>query len=131
MRCLHDFARRQAGSARLARIRLLARSSGAKSRDILRCDSFSHEACGREFTYWIERFGYGGRCWSAGENIAYGSPGAYATPRIIMRGWLHSTGHRQNILRRIFTDFNVGLAIGELDGLPDTHVWTAHFGYRC
>jgi uncharacterized protein YkwD len=130
MRCMHDYARRQVGRTRLGRPASLGRSASRKSADILRCDEFSHTACGREFTYWIRRNGYGGRCFSAGENIAYGS-GRYGTVRSIMRAWLGSPGHRQNILRRSFSDFGVGLRIGTLDENRGAHVWTAHFGDRC
>jgi uncharacterized protein YkwD len=34
----------------------------------------------------------------AGENIAYG----YETPRAVVRAWMHSDGHRANILSRHF-----------------------------
>jgi uncharacterized protein YkwD len=130
MRCMHAFARKRAGRARLTSHAALGRSAGRKSRDILRCDSFSHSACGRDFTYWIRRSGYaGGQCWSAGENIAYGT-GSLGTVRSIMRAWLHSRGHRENILSRLFKDFGVGLGIGTLDGNRGAHVWTAHFGER-
>jgi uncharacterized protein YkwD len=129
MRCLHNFARREAGRPGLRAVRPLARSSNRKSGDILRCDEFSHTACGRDFTYWIRRTGYG-RCFSAGENIAaWSGPGG--SPRAIMRLWLNSTGHRRNIISSSFSDIGVGLRIGNLDGVPGTHVWTTHFGDRC
>jgi uncharacterized protein YkwD len=35
---------------------------------------------------------------TAGENIAYG----YQTPRQLVRAWMHSEGHRENILNRRF-----------------------------
>jgi uncharacterized protein YkwD len=35
---------------------------------------------------------------SAGENIAYG----YETPRALVSAWMHSAGHRANILNRHF-----------------------------
>ena len=86
-----------------------------KAADILRCDEFSHEACGREFTYWIERFGYlGGGCWRAGENIAWGT-GSVGSVRAIFRAWLHSSGHRENILGP-FTQLGIGLRVGKLEG---------------
>ena len=129
MRCLHNFARREAGRPGLRAVPPLARSSNRKSGDILRCDDFSHTACGRDFTYWIRRTGYG-RCFSAGENIASWS-GAGGSPRAIMRLWLNSSGHRRNILSRSFSDIGVGLRIGNLDGVPETQVWTTHLGDRC
>jgi len=124
MRCLVNRARERRGLESLAAPRSLAGASDRKSGDILRCDEFSHEACGREFTYWIERSGYGG-C-SLGENIAYGS--GYATPRRIFALWMHSAGHRRNILGR-FTDIGIGLRVGELEG-DRVHVWTQEFRSR-
>jgi uncharacterized protein YkwD len=35
---------------------------------------------------------------TAGENIAYG----YRTPRALVSAWMHSKGHRENILNRHF-----------------------------
>jgi uncharacterized protein YkwD len=124
MLCLVNQARRQRGLAPFAAPTSLARAAGRKSGDILRCDEFSHEACGREFTYWIERFGY--RFCSAGENIAYGG-GSYATPRSIFSLWMHSSGHRRNILGA-YEDIGIGLQVGALEGESGAHVWTQEFG---
>lgn len=41
---------------------------------------------------------------SAGENIAYNQQ----TPEEVMNAWLHSSGHRANILNASFTDLGVG-----------------------
>jgi uncharacterized protein YkwD len=40
---------------------------------------------------------------AAGENIAYG----YETPRAVVRAWMHSPGHRANILSRSFNRIGV------------------------
>jgi uncharacterized protein YkwD len=125
--CLVNQARKQRGLSPLAAPSSLARSAARKSADILRCDQFSHEACGREFTYWIERSGYGGCGW--GENIAYGS-GSFATPRSIFQMWMNSAGHRRNILGS-YDDIGIGLQVGELEGEGGAHVWTQQFGSRC
>jgi uncharacterized protein YkwD len=130
MVCLTNFARRRGGLASLRERRDLDRSAGLKSRDILRCDTFDHRACGRDFTYWMRRVGYvRSGCWRAAENIALAG-GAHATPRAVFRGWLHSVGHRRNILGR-FEHIGVGLRAGELEGRPGARVWTQHFGSRC
>jgi uncharacterized protein YkwD len=71
MLCLVNRTRRSRGLAPLAAPSSLDRAADRKSGDILRCGEFSHEACGREFTYWMTRFGYRG-C-SEGENIAWGT----------------------------------------------------------
>jgi uncharacterized protein YkwD len=131
MRCMTNFARRKAHVPRLAQSRQLDRSSRMKSRDIIRCDAFSHYACGRDFTYWFQRVGYlPAACWRAGENIAWGS-GSYAGVRAIFSAWIHSPGHRQNILSRDYRQFGVGLEVGGLGRYGRAHVWTQHFGIHC
>ncbi len=124
MLCLVNQARQQRGLDPLAAPSSLAQAAARKSADILRCDEFSHEACGRDFTYWIERSGYEG-C-RMGENIAYGS-GSFATPRSIFRMWMKSSGHRRNILGS-YTDIGIGLQVGTLEGNRGAHVWTQQFG---
>lgn len=127
MLCLVNRARAQRGLDPLAAPASLARAADRKSADILRCDQFSHEACGREFTYWIERSGYSG-C-REGENIAHGG-GRYATASSIFRMWMNSSGHRRNILGP-YEDIGIGLQVGELDGYGGAHVWTQEFGTPC
>lgn len=127
MLCLVNRAREGRGLEPLAAPASLARAAARKSADILRCDEFSHEACGREFTYWSERVGYRG-C-REGENIAYGS-GAYAPPGSIFQMWMRSSGHRRNILGP-YDDVGIGLQIGKLEGNGGAHVWTQEFGQRC
>jgi uncharacterized protein YkwD len=51
--------------------------------------------------------------WSAGENIAWGS-GTLSTPASIVDSWMHSAGHRANILTAGFTHIGIGIA----DGAP-------------
>ena len=69
------------------------------------CDeSFSHDrpngtSC---FTALKEA---GVKYLSAGENIAMG----YRTPADVMKGWMNSEGHRNNILNPNFTDFACGV----------------------
>ena len=131
MRCMTNYARRHAHRAKLTDNEELDRSAEMKSRDIVRCDSFSHFACGRNFTYWMQHFGYlRSGCWRAGENIAWGS-GSYGTVRSVFSAWMHSPGHRDNILSPGFEHFGVGLDIGGLDGYRNAHVWVQHFGDHC
>jgi uncharacterized protein YkwD len=125
--CLVNRARAQRGLEPFAAPASLARSAARKSADILRCDDFSHEACGREFDYWIEQVGYRG-CRAA-ENIAYAS-GTYATARTIFKLWMNSPGHRANILGP-YEDIGIGLQVGDLNRVGDAHVWTQQFGSPC
>ena len=60
MLCLVNRARKARGLSPLAAPASLAKAAARKSGDILRCDEFSHEACGRELTYWLDRVGYTG-----------------------------------------------------------------------
>jgi hypothetical protein len=49
--------------------------------------------------------------WTVGENIAWGS-GSLATPVSIVDGWMHSAGHRANILNGSFAEIGIGIAAG-------------------
>ena len=49
--------------------------------------------------------------WSVGENLAWGT-GPLATPRATMRAWMHSAGHRANLLDPRFRDVGIGVAAG-------------------
>lgn len=126
MLCLVNHARQGRGLDPLASLTSLSRAADRKSGDILRCDEFSHEACGREFNYWMSRLGYEG-CLE-GENIAWGS-GPFAKPISIFRLWMHSQGHRENILGP-YEDTGIGLRIGTLEGTSGAHVWTEEFRSR-
>lgn len=127
MLCLVNAARRQHGLAELAAAAALGRAADRKSADILRCDGFEHEACGRPFDHWIKRFGYPG-CAIA-ENIAWGT-GSLGGVRAIFRAWMRSAGHRENILGP-YAEVGIGLRVGALEGNAGAHVWTQDFGSRC
>ena len=115
MLCMTNFARAAARRGRAGS----DRDAGAnrprdKSRDILDCDSFSHYACGREFTYWMRPTGYlSAECWRVGENLAWGS-GEYGTVRSIFRAWMRSPEHRANILGD-FSQIGIDLQTGTLE----------------
>lgn len=130
MRCMVDFARRSAGLDSLADSSDLDRSAKAKSGDILRCNSFSHFACGRDFTFWMRQVGYiPSHCWRVGENLAWGS-GPQRSVRSLFSALIHSPEHRANILGR-YSQIGVGLRIGHLARRGVTRVWTQHFGDHC
>lgn len=130
MHCMTNYARTQMGMGDLGTAVDLDRSATDKSADILRCDSFSHFACGREFTYWMARVGYiPARCWRAGENIAWGA-GESGDVRSIFTAWVHSPEHLDNILGS-YSQIGVGLQTGSFDGRSDVSVWTQHFGSHC
>jgi uncharacterized protein YkwD len=132
MGCMINFVRSEAGEEGLAPVAPLDDSSDDKASDIIGCGEFSHTACGRAFTYWIEQDGYvpPGGCTAAGENIAWGT-GELGTVRSILTAWVNSPEHLANILRAEYRDFGVGLEVGPLNGYPDAHVWVTHFGSLC
>jgi uncharacterized protein YkwD len=129
MRCMHNHARARAGLWRLRPSSLLNASAERKSGDMLRC-GFSHNACGRSPDFWIVRVGYGSCSWRWGwaENIAW-MPRDDATVRRFMSSWLHSDGHRYNLMSRAFNDIGLGYRRGAVRGHAGASVWTAHFSY--
>lgn len=130
MACMTDFARQRAGLGDLSPADPLAQSAADKSDDVLRCDEFSHFACGREFTYWMAEAGYTSTpCWRVGENLAWGN-GGYGTVRSIFEAWMRSPTHRENILGD-FAETGISVRVGALDGASGTRVWAQHFGTHC
>jgi uncharacterized protein YkwD len=66
--------------------------------------------------------------WSLGENIAWGQ-GALATPKQIVNAWMHSAGHRRNILDRSFREIGIGVALGAPNGTAGA-TYVNEFGRR-
>ncbi len=130
MLCMTNFARDRLGEPSLEDAEALDESARDKAHDILECDSFSHYACGREFTYWIRASGYmSAQCWHVGENLAWGTD-SYGTVRSIFRAWMRSPEHRANILGA-YSQIGIDLQTGDLSGRPGTRVWAQHFGSHC
>ena len=71
------------------------------------------------------------RSWVTGENLAWGE-GGLATPGAIVRGWMQSPSHRDNILKGAFDEIGIGIAGGTPGGgLPAVSAtYTTHFGAR-
>jgi uncharacterized protein YkwD len=130
MLCLTNAVRAQYGEAPLEADAQLAESATDKTADILDCDSFSHTACGRTFSYWIWQIGYvTDACWKIGENLAWGA-GPLGTTDSIFRAWLRSPTHRANVLGE-YTQVGISTAVGPLEGDKRARVWTVHFGNLC
>jgi len=130
MLCMTNFARAVHGLGPLTLNRQLARAAEQKSTDIIGCDEFSHEACGRPFQFWIQKFGYLKGCWRAAENIAWGT-GSYSTVGSIFTAWLESPEHHENILGP-YREIGIGVRDGEVEGEENAAVWTQDFGsHKC
>jgi len=64
----------------------------------------------------VRRTGYfNGGSWAVAENIA-GGQGRRGKPRAIVSAWMHSSGHRRNILERSFRHIGVGVVNGSPKG---------------
>src|SRR3954452_3221746 len=78
------------------------------------------------------RYLAGANGWMLGENIAWGGS-TRATPRETVDAWMHSAGHRRNILTGSFEEIGVGIAIGapaDLPGDMPSATYTTDFGSR-
>jgi uncharacterized protein YkwD len=78
------------------------------------------------------RYLSGANGWSLGENIAWGGS-TRATPRETVDAWMHSAGHKRNILTGGFEEIGVGIAIGapaDLPGDMPSATYTTDFGAR-
>jgi uncharacterized protein YkwD len=130
MLCMTNFARAVSGMPPIVASSQLAGAAEHKSGDILGCDEFSHEACGRAFTFWDQKAGYLKGCWKAAENIAWGT-GTYSTVRAIMTAWLESPEHHANILGP-YKEIGISVQVGNLEGNEEAAVWTQDFGsHKC
>jgi uncharacterized protein YkwD len=131
--CLLNRERASRGLRRLRANNKLDRAARGHSRHMVRAKFFSHDSpSGADVMTRVKRRGYrSARGLMVGENIAWGS-GSYATPAEIVDGWMHSPGHRANILRREFVEIGVGVALGAprtVNGMPAA-TYTTDFGRR-
>jgi uncharacterized protein YkwD len=132
MACLIAFARAHEGVPPLRVSAKLDRVAALKVDADLACDEFSHTPCGTDFMTWFEAVGYGlgSTRFAVGENLAWGR-GEDASPEQIMRRWLESPEHRQNILSPRWREFGLGVRLqAAFLGGPDTAVWANEFGSR-
>ena len=83
---------------------------------------------GATFAARIKRTGWtrSRRSYTIGENIGWGG-GSLATPRSMVSAWMHSAGHRANILARSFRMIGIGVANGVPTG-GDGATYATDFG---
>lgn len=112
--CLVNAERRSQGLHPLSWSRRLSRAARRHTHDMVRHRYFSHDSLsGGTFVDRIRRTGYlrHVRRWMVGENLAWGA-GRQSTPQAIMRAWMHSPGHRANILTGRYREMGIGLSLG-------------------
>jgi uncharacterized protein YkwD len=129
MVCMQNYARVADGLSAQRAYKPLRVSATDKARDIRRCQTLSHEACGRGPTYWLARVGFLKGSWVAGEVLAFGG-GQRGTVRATMTSWLDSKPHRDVLLDRKFNLVGVGTVTGRFRGFTGTRIWVTHAGYR-
>jgi uncharacterized protein YkwD len=107
--CLLNAERAARGLGALRASTKLALAAQRHSDDMVERRYFAHGDYGDR----IARTGWGRsrRSYTIGENLGYGS-GGQATPRAIVAAWMHSAGHRANILQRRFHAIGIGIASG-------------------
>lgn len=130
MTCLTNYARTQSGLVPLQSNSALNNAGQAKLAADLSCAEFSHTPCGSAFTTVFETYVHGATSYGVGENLAWGT-GSFGTPRHTMNGWLHSTGHRENILRADYRELGIGYLAGQtFQGSSGATLWSQEFGVR-
>jgi uncharacterized protein YkwD len=116
--CLLNKERSARGLRKLRSDSKLRRAADGHAGDMVAQRYFDHDSkSGATFVTRIKRTGWtrARRSWTVGENIGYGS-GSLATARQMVKGWMHSSGHRANILARQFKMIGIGVANGAPTG---------------
>jgi uncharacterized protein YkwD len=130
MQCLTNYARAQQGLTPLQLNTTLNAAGQAKLKGDISCAEFSHTPCGQPFDTVFSSYVQGATSYQIGENIAWGT-GSYGTPRQAMNGWLHSAGHRENILTAAYVELGIGYLPGQtFQGYDGATLWSQEFGLR-
>jgi uncharacterized protein YkwD len=124
--CLLNYARGREGLPPLQTSPLLTEAAAQKAADIARCDQFAHEACGKSPDANARALGLtDGRF---GENIFWGSPDAYRSPRVAVDRWLNSPYHRENLFREEWVRQGVAvLVVSRFHGANAAAIWVNEF----
>jgi uncharacterized protein YkwD len=130
MQCLTNYARAKQGLAPLQLTPVLNAAGQAKLKSDISCGEFTHTPCGQPFVTVFATYIQGAASYEIGENILWGT-GSYGSPRQAMNGWLHSAGHRENILTPSYTELGVGYLSGQtFQGSTGATLWSQEFGLR-
>ncbi len=101
----------------------LVRAARWQSSDMLRKGYFSHGA----FAQRMAAFRVRGA--KVAENLAWGT-GSFGTPQVIVREWLSSPQHRENLLHAGYRRIGIGTTIGTFSGWAGATMVTADFAGR-
>ena len=96
----------------------LSTMASAKAKDMIQKQYFAHiSPDGTDLTKLAKTYGY--RYLNVGENLALGD---FTSSIDVVSGWMHSPGHRANILNKNFTEIGVSAILGNYEGRD---VWYA------
>lgn len=130
MLCFTNYARTQSGLVPLQLNATLTAAGDAKLTMDVSCGEFSHTPCSQPFTTVFADYLHGATGYNIGENILWGT-GSYGTPRQAMNAWLHSTGHREDILTPAFRELGIGyLNDQSFQSRSGVTLWSQEFGVR-
>ena len=101
----------------------LLRAARWQSSDMASKGYFAHGAFAQRMT----AFGVQGP--RMGENLAWGT-GSLGKPQVIVREWLNSPAHRENLLRAGYRRVGIGAAVGTYSGVAGARMVTADFAGR-
>jgi uncharacterized protein YkwD len=134
---LHNETRTAHGLDPLCLSPVLTKAARSRSQDMLNRDYFSHYTPGGMTVIdQLARQGYygydPGDYHSVGENIGLGGDFTdQDTPERRFTAWMHSPGHKENILRWEFEEVGVGVRSGTYLEYDDTStIYTTVFGER-
>lgn len=109
---LTNSERAAAGAGGLAENSLLNAAAEKKLDDMFAGQYFAHVSPkGFDAGYFIDRAGY--EDIMSGENLAMGDFGSDAD---LVKGWMGSPGHRENILRPAFKEIGAAVRLGRMEG---------------
>ena len=130
--CLINAERRERGLSDLRLDSRLTKAARRHSRDMVRRRYFSHTTPdGVSFVERIRRSGYlrtAGR-WLVGENLAWTTRTGNSAADIV-RAWMHSPPHREEILQGSFRDVGIGIVVGAPSSRSRGATYTTDFGVK-
>ena len=107
--------RRQYNLPTLQENSLLDKAAQAKARDMVQKKYFAHYSpLGTSPWYWIDKSGYDYHY--AGENLAMN----FLNSREVIKAWLNSPKHRENLLNKHYKDIGVAVIPGVIDSSGKT-----------
>jgi uncharacterized protein YkwD len=112
----------------------LRQAALSHSNEMVEQGYFEHTSpAGLTFVDRIVATGYtrGARLWEVGENLVWGT-GPLSTPQSLVRSWMNSPPHRDNLLRAGFREIGIAAVTGTPESRRDATGVTvsSEYGYR-